>query len=317
MSMRAAVIREVGSSPELMDFDEPTGDDGELVVQVELAGLNPADLWRADGVFSGGTPATPYVAGGEGVGRVGGDGPLCYFGGAIWPYGSFAPTTLVQPNRLIELPEGMDPAQAVALGVAGQAGWLSVTQRSGLQAGEKVIVLGASSIVGQVAVTAARDLGAGQIVAVARSEAGLERALAAGADTAVQLDGNDDLLRERLVEAAGGPADIVIDILWGPAALAALAATGRGGRLVQIGNAAGEAEVTLPANLLRGGAREIRGHTNGAVPAAIRRDAYMSLCRRSISGRLKIEVEELSLERIGEAWDRQRHGPGRKLVIRP
>lgn len=317
--MKAAVIERIGESPTVKEFQRPAEGGGDAVpIEVELAGLNPSDLWRADGVFSGGSPKTPYIAGTEGVGRIEPDGPLHYFGGAVAPFGSFAPATLVKQERLIELPEGIEPAQAVALGVAGQAGLLAISQRSGLQAGEKVIVLGAGSIVGQVAIDAARAHGAGRIVAVARSETSLERALAAGADRTVQLGSEDvDSLTEQLIEAAEGPADVIIDMLWGPSATAALAATGAGGRLVQIGNSSGETTVALPAGLLRGRALKIIGHTNGEVPREIRRDAYLELCRRSIAGKLTIETEEVPLERIGEAWDRQRHGPGRKLVIRP
>lgn len=316
MTIRGAVIDRVGAAPKVADFEEPVGGDGEVVVEVELAGLNPVDVSIANGDF--GSVNTPYVAGLEGVGRTEPDGPLYYFGGATSPHGSFAPKALVKRDSLVELPSGVDPGQAIAFGIAGQAGWLSISHRSDLQPGEKVIVLGASGIVGQVAVSAARALGAGRIVAVARSEAGLQKATGAGADSSVQLSGEaDDTLTEKLIEAAGGPADVVIDMLWGGYAIAALKATGRGARLVQIGNSSGESEISLPAGLMRGQAREIRGHTNGAVPDEVRREAYLEMCRRSIAGELKVDVEEVPLDRIAEAWDRQRNSPGRKLVIRP
>lgn len=314
----AAVLRTKGGPPQIEEFDEPQAEGIEVVVEVELAGLNPIDLWIADGELHGGSPPIPYVTGLEGVGRVDGEGPLYYFGGATSPYGSLAPKALVKRDRLIELPDGVDPGQAVAFGIAGQAGWLSVAWTAALEPKEKVIILGASGMVGQIAVQAAKALGAGTVVAVARSKEGLERALSAGADVAVQHEGpGDAALTERLTQAAGGPADVVIDMLWGSTAVAALEATGTGGRLVQVGNSSGEKEATFPARLIRGQLREIRGHTNGLIPEEVRTETYIEMCRRSISGELRIDVEEVPLEEIASAWQRQRSGPGRKLVIRP
>lgn len=314
----AAVIRGKGGPPELGEFEQPEADGNEVVVEVELAGLNPIDLWTADGELHGGSPPIPYVAGYEGVGRIDGEGSLYYFGGATSPYGSFAPRALVKRERLIEIPEGTDPGLAVTFGIAGQAGWLSVSWTAALEPTEKVIVLGASGIVGQIAVQAAKALGAGRVVAVARSESGLERARASGADATVQHEGpGDRAFTERLLEAADGPVEVVIDTLWGSAAVAALDATGVGGRLVQIGNSSGEKEATFPARLIRGQAREILGHMNGLVPEDVRNEAYLEMCRRSIGGELGLDVEEVPLEEVADAWQRQRRGPGRKLVIRP
>lgn len=317
MSMRAAVIHEVGGIPAIEEWEEPHGDDRAQVVEVELAGLNPADIWAADGDFGRNFPPRPYVPGFEGLARLEG-GRLAYFGGAKLPFGSFAPKTLIDPEELIELPAGTDPAQALAFGIAGQAGWLSVAWRADLKPGETLVVLGATGSVGLIAVQAARALGAGHVIAVGRSQAGLERAREAGADATIQLgDDAAESLTERLIAATARPVDIVIDTLWGAPALAGLEALGPGGRLVQIGNSYGEKEISLPAELLRGKAREIRGFTTGQVPMEIRREAYLEMCRRSIAEELSMETEVVPLTHIAEAWDRQRRGAGRKLVIRP
>lgn len=314
----AAVLKEKGGPPQLEEFRDPEANGEEVVVEVELAGLNPIDLWTADGELHGGSPPVPYVAGYEGVGRLPGEDQLYYFGGATSPFGSFAPRTLVKRDRLVKLPEGVDPAQAVAFGIAGQAGWLSVSWTGGLRPGEKVVVLGASGMVGQIALQAAKALGAAVVVGVARSDAGIERARAAGADVTIQHEGpGDAALTARLIEAAGGPVDVVIDTLWGRTAVAAFDATGPGGRLVQVGTSSGEHEATFPARMVRGLARQIRGHMNGQVPDDVRNEAYLEMCHRSIKGELSLDVEEVSLSEIASAWQRQRQSPGRKLVVRP
>ena len=86
-----------------------------------------------------------------------------------------------------ELPPGDDDAMAAALGIAGLAGWLAVEERAHLQAGERVLVLGATGTVGSVAVQAAKLLGASRIVAVGRDSERLARSRELGADETVYL----------------------------------------------------------------------------------------------------------------------------------
>jgi len=63
--VKAALIRELGSSPELGERDEPLGE----VVEVLAAPLNPVDLAVASGAYVAGHPPLPYVPGCEAVGR--------------------------------------------------------------------------------------------------------------------------------------------------------------------------------------------------------------------------------------------------------
>src|SRR4030081_2664470 len=79
--MRAAVIERYGEPPVLRDVPEPKAD-GATLVEVLAAPLNPVDLSIASGKFYAGSPPTPYVPGGEGIGRRlrnGGRGPGCTF----------------------------------------------------------------------------------------------------------------------------------------------------------------------------------------------------------------------------------------------
>ena len=89
------------------------------------------------------------------------------------------------------MPDGVNDGVAVALGISGLAAWLALTWRARLKPGEHVLVLGASGVLGQIAVQAAKALGAARVVAAARSQEGLERCLALGADAAVVLDDSD------------------------------------------------------------------------------------------------------------------------------
>jgi NADPH2:quinone reductase len=177
-------------------------------------------------------------------------------------------------------------------------------------------VLGASGVVGQIAVQAARLLGAGRVVAAARSQEGLARARdELGADAVVRLEAEGDELTEQFRDAAGGDVDVVVDPLWGPPAMATLPALGERGRIVQIGNSAAKT-AEVPARTLRNSIRSIIGHTNFSAPQSVKEPAFQAMCRHAAAGELKVPVEEVRLDDIEDAWRRQADGPHHKLVLR-
>jgi NADPH:quinone reductase-like Zn-dependent oxidoreductase len=312
--VRAAILHEYGVPPEPGEFRDPEPGDGQEVVEVLAAGLNPVDVSIASGTFYGGRPPLPCVVGREGVGRRAG-GERVYFDGSAPPFGSFAQRAPLDPEDAIPLPEGLDEALAVCFGIAGLAAWLGLEWRGGLRQGETVLVLGASGVVGRVAVQAARLLGATRVVAAARSREGLEQAVELGADATVQIGVVDDLAGA-LAEAAGGGVDVILDPVWGEPAAAALQAANRGGRLVQIGQSAGP-EALISSAAVRGRVLEILGHTNFAAPREIKRAAYERMAAHAAAGELRLDVERVPLEDVADAWARQQASPHRKLVIVP
>jgi len=282
---------------------------------VLAAAMNPADVSIASGRFYGAAPDPPYVAGAELVGEVIESARLPA-GTRVWCLGAaggFAEVAAVPEAALVPVPEGAPPERAAAAGIAGLAGWMSVLERGAMRPGETVLVLGASGVVGQVAVQAARRHGAGRIVAAARSAEGLGRAAALGADVAVPLEDGD--LASALTAACDPAADLVVDVLWGPWGPAALAALGPAGRLVQAGSAAGPtAEVT--AGSLRGGRLDIRGFSVFSEDPGDLERCYGELTPLVGDGRIRIDVETVPLAEAPIAWERQVAGTaGRKLVL--
>ena len=306
--MRAAILREYGQVPEVGDHREPEGDG---VVEVLAAAMNPVDVRIAFGSFANERHEAPYVAGKEGVGRRA-DGSLVYFDANVEPFGAFAP--LAQPVGGYDVPEGLDPALAVSLGVSGLAAWLPLKWRAQLREGESVLVMAASGVLGQIAVQAAKLLGAGRVVAAARSEQGLERATALGADATVAIG---DKFAERLRAAAGDAGfDVVLDPLWGEPAVAAIAALRPYGRLVQVGQSASP-EATLTSIAIRGRPVDIRGYTNYEAPDELRRAAYEEMAAHAAAGRIDVALERFGLDDVPEVWARQATSPHAKLVIEP
>jgi NADPH2:quinone reductase len=316
MAMRAAILREYDTTPELGEFEDPADRDGAVVAEVLAAGLNPVDLRKAAGAFPlAPKPELPSVAGGEGLARMP-DGSRAYFSDPVAPHGALAQRTLLQPAAVYPVPDGVDDGVAVALGIAGLAGWLALEWSGKLAEGESVLVLGASGTVGQVAVQAAKLLGAGRVVAAARNAQKLERAKQLGADATVELTLEGDALTEALREAAGGGFDVIVDPLWAEPAVAAGRAANRFGRLVALGQSAG-LHATFSSADVRNKAVSIVGHTNYAIPDADRRAAYERMCAHAVAGELTADYEEVPLDQAPEAWERLRSGPGSKLIVRP
>ena len=226
-----------------------------------------------------------------------------------------AQRTLVDPRSTYPVPDRVSDGVAVALGISGLAAWLGLTARAQLREGEHVPVLGASGVLGQIAVQASKLLGAGRVVAAARSPEGLKRCLELGADAAVGLDDHSDLAAA-LAKAAEGRIDVVLDPLFGAPFVAALNAASFGARLAQIGAGAG-AEAMIPSAAIRGKMLVIMGHTNFAASPEVKRDAYRKLAEAAADGGLTVDVDPLPLEQVGEAWQRLAAGSHRKIVLVP
>jgi NADPH:quinone reductase-like Zn-dependent oxidoreductase len=314
--MRAAVIERYGEPPVLREVPEPSAD-GASLIEVIAAPLNPVDLSIASGKFYQGSPATPYVPGGEGVGRPlqnGKPGPRIYFRAAL-PDGSFAERAVINGGQAVEISDSVPDGVAAALGTPGIAAYLGLTRRGQLKAGETVLVLAASGVLGAIAVQVARLLGAARIVAGARDERGLARARELGADATVDLKQTDGLT-DRFREASGGQLDVVIDPVWGVPGVAALEAMSPNGRFVQLGGAAGP-EATVKSGIVRGRYLSILGYSNFLVPWEEQAAAFRTLAEYAAAGKLKVEFEILPLEAAPEAWKQQASSPHRKLVLSP
>jgi NADPH:quinone reductase-like Zn-dependent oxidoreductase len=227
------------------------------------------------------------------------------------PFGSLAQYAPVDPSTVFAMPDGLDPGLAVSMGIAGLAAWLALSWRADLQAGETVLVLGASGVVGQIAVQAAKLLGAGRVVAAARHRQTLERLREQGADATVVLEGG---YRQALKDAAGDGYDVVLDPLYGPPLEAALRATAQGARVVTVGAAAADS-AAIPLGDLLG--RTLIGHSNGHASPEVRREAYERLAGHAAAGEIRVEVERLPLSRVADAWEMQARGPHRKIALVP
>lgn len=301
--MRAAILQKVGGVPTVGEFDEPDGE----VVEVRLAGCNPVDLARASG--DTGTPPIPSVVGQEGIGCTV-DGTRVYFNSPPEPFGSWAQRCRVDPALTFPVPDGLDDDLAVALGIAGLAAWLPLTRHASVEYGESVLVLGATGIVGRVAVQAAKLLGAGRVVGAGRNPEALELVGELGADATVTLGKGDDA--EALKSESGDGYDVVIDTVYGDPFLAALDATASGATLVTIGQGAGPSADISFRSLM---GRTHVGHFNNAMPPEVVRAGYEELVQHAVDGKIRVETRRYGLDNAADAWRAQADGPHVKLAI--
>jgi NADPH:quinone reductase len=325
--MRAAVIADAGQLPAVAAHADPRRPDGHAVVAVSAAPITPLDVLCASGTSYFGTPATPYVPGVQGVGVVR-ESEALPAGTRVWfpttagmqpGDGSLAQLCAVPDPALVPLPDGVPDTTVAALGLSAVAAWMALTWRGGLRAGEQVLVLGAGGAVGQVAVQAARLLGARRVVAACRSQAARDRAFTAGADVVVPLSADDDVdgLAHRFAEACGGGADLVIDPLCGVPASAAARVLAARGRLVNLGSSAG-ATATFDSATLRSRSAAVLGYTNNDLTPEQLRDALRQVLLHAAEGRLRVEHEVVPLDGVSEAWARQRAGSAPvRLVVQP
>lgn len=219
---------------------------GELLVRVRAAALNYPDLLMTRGTYQL-RPDLPFALGMEMAGEVveadGGFAPgdRVVAGTRL---GGFADLVLVDARAARRVPDNLDFAQAAAVGVAYLTAYVALVRLGRMQAGEWVLVHGATGGVGLATVDLARALG-GRPIATSRSPGKLAR-LAAAYPVAAALPAPG--FRDEVKALTGGGADLVFDPVGGDVFDESTRCIAFGGRLLVIGFTSGRA-AAVPANL--------------------------------------------------------------------
>ena len=250
--MRAIVVEEFGG-PEVLklgEAPEPESKNGLVKVEVSSAGINYADTHQVENSYHA-PPKLPLIPGAEVVGTMP-DGQRVV---ALLPAGGgYAERALVSPAMSVPIPDGVEDGQALAIVLQGLTAWYLLRSSAQMQPGDSVVVHAAAGGVGTLAVQLAKRWGAGRVVASASSEEKRKLALELGADAAI--DSTADDLRAQIEEAAGGPVDIVLEMVGGRTFTESYDALAPFGRLVSYGMAS--RQIPEPIDVLRLN-RETRG----------------------------------------------------------
>jgi NADPH2:quinone reductase len=244
------------SGLEFARIPPPVPGPDDVLVRVHAVALNRADLGVLAGHMHGSVGGPGTVLGMEWAGEVVEVGARVtghVIGDRVMGFGAgaFAEYTVSDRGRVMPVPPGMDYARAATLPVALLTMHDALVTNGRLQRGESVLVQGASSGVGLMAMQIARHLGARQVIGSSTDPARRARLAQFGADLAI--DTTDARWSQLVLEATDGlGVDLVIDQLSGSTVNGSMAATRVKGRIVNVGRLAGmKAEFDFDLHALR------------------------------------------------------------------
>lgn len=262
---------------------------GDVLIRVAAAGVNGPDLAQRRGHYDPPPDASP-LPGLEVAGEI------AALGGAVagWKVGDrvmaltngggYAEYAAVPQGQILPVPDGWDFSEAAALPET----WFTVTQtlvmRAGLEPGMTVLVHGASGGIGGAAVQIAALLGASPIGVVSSPE---KAAYATRLGAVATIDyTSEDIPARALALTDGRGVDRVLDIIGGEMAARNIAASARGGHIVQVstldgGNASLSLRTIMAKQLTLSGStlRPQNARTKAAIAARIRADLLPALSR--------------------------------------
>lgn len=322
-ALRVSSLSDDLSGVALVDLPEPNCAPGEVLVRVRATSLNYPDLLMTQGRYQF-KPEVPFTLGLELAGEVvkadaesgftPGDRVM---GGA--KTGGMAEIATLPARNLRLIPDGLDFAQAAAMGAAYSTAYTALVEIGRLQAGQWVLVHGASGGVGLAACDLAKAMGA-KVIAASHREDKLERIAAACKPDALIV--NQGRFREQVSEITDGHlCDIVFDPVGGDIFDESTRCVTFGGQLQVIGFVAGRIpEIAVNIPLIKGfsvvgvraGEYARRFPERGAAIAA-------EIARLASNGTIRPHIDRtLPLERWREAFDAMSSGElVGKAVLQP
>jgi NADPH:quinone reductase-like Zn-dependent oxidoreductase len=311
--MKAAIVTAPGMKPSYGEFHSPLRHEGLEVVTVTAAALTNLTKGRAAGSHYSADNHYPFVPGVDGVGTLP-DGHRVYFAMPEAPFGAMAEQTLVDPRRTISLPDNLDDIAAAALANPGMSCFAALVERAHFQAGETVLINGATGAAGFVAVQVAKQLGAGKVIVTGRNVQELEALRSIGADVVIPFDLRREHpqgvqhFEEALTGAFADGLDVVVDYLWGTSARTIIVAIAKAVedahpvRFVQVGEASRE-PVELPGAALRSSAIQIMGSGLKSVPLPKLLEGIRQTFDLAAHGKLYLRTRVVLLSTVEETWD--------------
>jgi NADPH:quinone reductase-like Zn-dependent oxidoreductase len=267
------------------------------VVDVLAAALHPLVRSRAGGSHYTSTDELPLVPGTDAVVRDP-EGRIRYTVLDDTTLGTMAERTVIETDRSVVLPAGIDPVQVAAAMNPVMSSWVALRHRIDFHRRQRVLILGATGNAGRMAVQVAKRFGAGLVIAAGRDAARLDALHALGADATCSFD----------EVAVAADVDVVIDYVWGEPASRAMvdlltARADRGAPLawIQIGSVAGPT-AAIPSAALRSARLQIVGSGIGSVPG---RDFVKELPKMAAAvadGAFDVRARAVPLAEVEQAW---------------
>lgn len=294
--------------PDVLQLDEidvPTPGEGQVLIEVEAAGVAYGDVMRRQGAFGQDMPL-PVGLGLQIAGVVaelgdGTSGPAPGTRVIAWVEHGYAQYAVAAQTAVVAIPDAVDFPVAAVLPVQGLTAYQTLAEAGNLQPGESVLVHAAAGGVGGLIVQLARLRGAGVVIGTASRPEKLRYVQELGA---IAVDYTRDYWPQLVLDATDGRGvDLVLDSVGGAVTTRSLECLAPFGRMVSYGAASGTpADIPtmalLPKNLsVTGYALEgWLGRTERA------RDAIHQLLGHVAAGRLKVTVaQEFPLEKAAQS----------------
>ena len=321
--MKAAVIYQKGELPQYTDFPEPVAQNNdEVLVTVKAVAIKHLDKSRASGKHysSDTSKENGKVIGGDGVCLLE-DGTRVYGMGIS---GMLAEKALIDKDRIVKIPDGVDDATAAALPNAVIGAAMGLKFKADIQPGDVVLINGATGFTGRVAVQITKHYGAKKVIVTGRNQTSLNDLLSLGADETILVLQDDESFKAQLAAIhAATPIDVIIDYLWGHTAEMILACVKGNGsftnrvRYVSIGAMTGDLIQLSAANL-----RSVNLHLTGSGLGAWSKPQVGQLFSQILpemfalaaAGKLHVDTAAVKLENIAELWELDVDG-GKRLVV--
>jgi len=305
--MKAIRVYEYGN-PEVLqleDIADPVAGEGEVLIEVAGAGVNPIDWKVLSGAMKAFIPLPlPFTPGVEVSGKVIATGPgVTQFklGDEVFGFinivGGYASKAVAPVSKLALKPQSLSALQAGAVPATALTAWQALTEHAGVQRRQKVLIHAAAGGVGSMAVQIAKYLGAEVIATASASNHAYLKQL--GADYVIDYT-------TQAFEALVSEVDVVLDLVGGDTQTRSFRVLKRGGLLIS--------PVSAPSITL--------ANDYGVTPInfATRSDgAQLSLIAELFDrGHLTVDVEVFPLSEAQRALDKSlsRRGHGR-LVLDP
>ncbi|SHH42224.1 quinone oxidoreductase family protein [Flavobacterium johnsoniae] len=321
--MKAAVVYKKGELPKYAEFPEPiTANENEVLISVKAVAITNLDKGIVSGQHysSENDNQNGTVIGSDAIGLLE-NGTRVYARGVS---GTIAEKALVEKNRMVVLPEGIDDAVAAAMpnAVAGSA--MALRFRAGIQPGETVLINGATGFTGQMAIQIAKHYGAKKIIVTGRNEKTLQNLLELGADEIISLKQDDESFISQLKEIhKNTPIDIVLDYLWGHSAELILSILKGNGnftprtRYVSVGSMSGDI-IQLSASILRSVDLQLSGSGLGSWTKEEVKLLFSEILPEMFllasQNKIKVNIEKVNLADIEKMWNAE-VPDGKRLVV--
>jgi len=235
--MKAFVVERYGNDEgtRFADVPEPVPGEGEVLVRIHAASLNPIDFKTREGKVKAILPyKLPFILGSDLAGVVEKLGPGAntfkvgdevYGRASKMRIGSFAEAIAIAESDIAPKPASLDMCQAASVPLVGLTAWQAFVDRAKLRPGQKVLIHAGSGGVGTLAIQIAKHLGA--LVATTTSTANVDWVRKLGADTVIDYRKQDftKLVRDY---------DMVLDTLGGRTLARSVGVLRAGGRIVSI-----------------------------------------------------------------------------------